>query len=87
MPVYRCLVVFGTPFFRKKTNTSDVRDNLLIKASAKQLQMETLFLQWESLSCQKLMSWEESLLQFLKLHFSLISPKDFISFVSSFVQV
>ena len=85
MPVYRCLVVFGTPFFRKKTNTSDVGDNLPIKASAKQLQMETLFLQ--SLSCQKLMSREESLLKFLKLHFSLISLKDFISFVSSFVQV
>ena len=51
MPVYRCLVEFGTPFFRKKTNTSDVRDNLPIKASAKQLQMETLFLQ--SLSVAK----------------------------------
>lgn len=52
MPVYRCLVVFGTPFFRKKkTNTSDVRDDLPIKASAKQLQMETLFLQ--SLSVAK----------------------------------
>ena len=52
MPVYRCLsVVFGTAFFRKKTNTSDVRDNLPIKASVKQLQMETLFLQ--SLSVAK----------------------------------
>ena len=48
------LLYLAHPFLEKKTNTSDVRDNLPIKASAKQLQMETLFLQ--SLSCQKLMS-------------------------------
>ena len=43
--------IWHTLFLEKKTNTSDVRDNLLIKASAKQLQMETLFLQ--SLSVAK----------------------------------